>query len=125
MSLIPTAAIPAVRAALASQGFPMSTVSDDGTIDPGSLLSGAYSTVTFMSQLTPSVKVDIASLTNGKPRWLPALVKPAVVFTARAGRAVIAPNGLPGESIGTAVAVGLVVALVSAGYLMGKAAAKR
>lgn len=125
MPLVPTSAIPVIRSALVGQGFPMSTISDDGSIDPVALLSGAYSTITFTSQLTPAVKIDVASLNDGKPSWFPALVKPAVVFSGRAGRAVIAPYGFPGENIGTAVAVGLVVVLVGAGYLMGKNARRR
>lgn len=121
MALIPSAAVPAIRAALVSQGFPGKTIADDGTVDPVQLFSGAYSSITFMSQVTPTITVNVADLSQGKPSFLPSLVKPTVIFSGRAGRAVIAPEGEPGKFTGTIVALGLVLGLVGIGYALGKA----
>ena len=118
---LPLATVPAIRAALVSQGFPANTIGDDGSIDPARLLSGVYDTIEFRSRASPTVEIKTAELSSNEPSgWIPRLTMPAVIFRGRAGVATIAPYGVPSKSTGLAVTIGLVVGLVGIGYWLGR-----
>ena len=116
---IPSSLISPFRSALASQGFPMSSVDDSGNINPGALLSGAYSRVTVRSRFFPPIPLNTADLTN-EP-GLTKLLQPTVVFEGRFGKSIYAPYGEASEHTGWLWTTALVLSLVGLGYWLGRA----
>ncbi len=116
---LPSALVPALRSALQSQGFPRSSVTDAGNIDPAALLSGVFHTIELRSAATPPITIKTAELQFGGPPnpWL-SFLKPTVIMTGPAGRTLIAPYGEAGD--GTLGAVVVVGGLVGLGVLLGK-----
>lgn len=118
---IPSALIPALRVAFRSQGFPESTLRDDGTINPAGILAGMYEEIEFRTALTPTVKVNTRELAAfGPPNPFVSLLKPTVVLRGKGEETVIAPLGVtPGG--GWLPGIAVVAGLVGIGYLLGKA----
>ena len=86
--------IPAVRAALASQGYSPSIVRGDGTFDFSLLAASTYDTVTIWTEYTGPVTVNVAeALKPGPPHPLLAALRPTIVLSGPAGQRVIAPYG--------------------------------
>lgn len=123
---IPSVLVPALRSALTSQGFPASTLREDGTLDPAGLLAGVYDTVEFRTALTPTVHINTMSVFGtGQPGQPPppgiaTWLKPTVVLTGAGQSTTIAPAGA--SAGGGWLPLGLVVAaLVGVGVVIGRA----
>ena len=114
-TLSPVVAL-AVRAALASQGYPPGIIRADGTFDFSLLSASTYETVEFWTEVTAPVNVNVSELLRpGPPHPVLMALKPTIVLRGPAGERVIAPYGTArrdGAWKGAAATVGLVLGLM-------------
>ena len=118
---IPVALIAPLRAALQAEGFSPMTVTDQGELNAAGLLSAAFDSVEFRTELTPPVVVTMNSLLDGQPpNPLTSWLKPTVILKGAAGTSTIAPLGVSmnGSWLQPLIAVG---GLIGLGYLLGRA----
>lgn len=118
LQLVPPALVGLARPLLQSQGIDPNALSSSGEIDPMALLTMAFDKVEIRTALTPPVVIDLLKPTDPKTRAQLSLVQPAIIFTGRAGRAAIAPYGVPSgisprvKQMGIALGVGVGAALL-------------
>ncbi len=95
------------------------------------LLALAYDKVEIRTAFTPPVTVNLTGPSDPDAEAAGRLVQPAIIFTGNAGRAEIAPYGVPmgispeAKQIGIAVAVGLGTAVVGTMLLGGRLFGRR
>ena len=117
---VPASLISPLRSALASQGFPSSSVDEAGNINPGAILSGAYNKVTVRTRLFPPIPLNTANALSSEPGWVTKLIQPAVVFEGQFGKSTYAPWGDPGQNIGWLATTAIVLGLMGIGYAIGR-----
>lgn len=105
------------RSLLASQGIRNpNAISDSGEIDPMSLIALGFDKVEIRTAYSPPVTIDLNAPPDTEGDAQLRLVQPAIILTGRAGRAEIAPYGVPGgisaRTAGISIALGLGAALV-------------
>lgn len=116
---IPSAIVGTLRATLVSQGFPPTTIDNEGNLDPIALLSGVYDTVEFRSHAAPPVKLRLDALSGPSGSFVKFL-RPTVIFTGKGGRAVLAPEGEALNTVGTLVAALAVGSIFYLGFRVGR-----
>jgi hypothetical protein len=99
-----------------------------GDLSPAllNLLTLAYDKVEIRTAFTPPVTIDLLGPSDPDTEAATRLVQPALIFTGNAGRAEIAPYGVPegysseAKQLGIAVAIGLGAAVVGTMLLGGR-----
>lgn len=99
--------------------------SKDGRFDITGVLTGAFHTVEFRSNLTPGVQVKTADLALDSPMspWT-KLLQPTVVFYGPGGEAIVAPAGESKNGVGLVVGLAVVGAIFAAGFMLGRTSKK-
>lgn len=116
--LVPPVLVPAVRSMFASQGIDGSAVSNTGEIDPMALLALGFDRLEVRTAFSPPIVIDLKGPPSPEARAAGERIKPTVIFSGRAGRAEIAPYGVPSgispevKQAGVSIGLGLGAALL-------------
>lgn len=102
-----------------ADGTPSTSGSGGNGINPYSLLAGIYDTIEVRSNAAPPVKIAVADL-GGQPSPYSQALQPTIIFSGRGGTYTLAPYGVAGEYAGWLSTVGGALALVGAGWLLGR-----
>jgi hypothetical protein len=130
LQLVPPLLVGAVRSLLAAQGVDPSALSASGELDPTGLITMGFDKVEIRTALSPPVVVDLRAKPDPENQKLLKFVQPAVILTGRAGKATIAPFGVPSgisadaRAVGANIAVGLVTGVLGA-FLLSRFAFRR
>ena len=132
VQLVPPVLVGAVRNVLNAQGLPSSILSDSGELDTTALVTLGFDKVEVRTALTPPVVVDLKGPSDPAATELLKTLQPAVILSGRAGRATIAPHGVPSgtgvtatvKKAGLSIGLGLAAGLVG-GILFGRALVRR
>jgi hypothetical protein len=117
MQIVPSVLVGPMRTFLQSQGIAPGAVMDDGSIDPGSLLSLFYNKIEIRTSVTEPVTIDLLAPADPSTNQLVKDLQPAVILSGRVGTTTIAPYGVPWSinariqkaplTIGVGIGVGL------------------
>lgn len=84
-----------LKAYFQSRGIDPNDISANGDIDPTAILSLFFDTVEVRTAVTEPVSISLKTPPDPETQALLREVQPAIVFTGPAGRAQIAPYGVP------------------------------
>lgn len=105
LQLVPPVLVGAVRQLLQAQGIDPKAISDTGEVDSQALIALAFDRIEIRSRLAPPIVIDLKTPPDAKTQAYLREIQPALVMTGKAGRAEVAPYGMPhGITPGLAIA---------------------
>lgn len=131
LQIVPAPLVPVVRGLLASQGVTNpGAVTDSGELDPMALIALGFDRVEIRTALSPPVVINLGGPSDPQTEATLKRVQPAIMFSGRAGKAEIAPYGVPlaidpdiknaGVSIGLGLGAALLGVMLFGGAIFGK-----